>query len=111
MNQISNIIIFKFIHNAWHGLIKYEDYLLIDKKIIKYKPSVGPSYLLIIKNIKNDKYYRITYTNEYKSNSYKYDKTSLDECIEVIPDKKETIVYFSEQEMLDDILKLSNELI
>ena len=77
-------IITMFADKAWDGLIKYEEYLLIEKKIINYS-SGKITCSLILK--KTDKFYKVLYTTLYKS-LFNY-KITIDSITEVFPETKE----------------------
>jgi len=99
-------IINKFIHGGWQGLTKVDDYILIDKRITKFTIGQGPSYLFILENIKTGKFYKVEYSVFYKNALFVPAKIVINEPLEVFPDKKQTVFYATENELLDEVLKM-----
>jgi hypothetical protein len=102
-------ILNKFIHGAWQGLIKIEEFIIADKQVTGFCPGEGPSYLLIIKNNKLNKYFKVEYTVVYKKSYFMHDKIKYKPIVEVYPEKKEFTVYTSETQILEDINKKFEE--
>ena len=102
-------ILNKFIHGAWQGLTKIQEYYIVDKHIISFYAGEGPTYCLIIKNLKIDKYYQVEYTVIYKESRFIHNKVKMKPIIEVFPDKKEITVYKTEKQLLEDIHKKFEE--
>ena len=82
---------------------------MFDKQIVSFYPGEGPTYNLIIKNIKTDKYYKVEYTVLYKSSRFMHDSVKMRPILEVFPEKKEIIVYTTETQLLEEINKKFEE--
>ena len=95
-------IVTLFANKAWDGLIKYEDYVLINKNITKYAYG-NVSFSLILKNVKTNKYYQVLYTTIYTS-YYNFEVT-INKITEVVEEPIQTTVWRTGDEILDDIIK------
>ena len=95
-------IINLFTEKAWDGFIKYENYVLIDKNVLKY--SYGKvSFLIILKDIETNIFYKVIYTTVYKS--YCDFKITINKIVQVEPEVSNNTVWRTGEEILDDIIK------
>lgn len=102
-------ILNKFIHGAWQGIKKIEEFIVEDKKVLGFRSGEGPTYCLIIKNIKTEKYFKVEYTVVYKKSYYIHEKIKMKPVEEVFPEKKEITVYTPASEILDMVHKKFEE--
>lgn len=96
-------ILNKFIHGAWQGIIKIEEFIVVDKKVLSFYPGEGPTYSLIFKDVKTNKYYQLVYTVVYKKSIFVSEKVKMKPLEEVFPEKKETTVYVPASEILKSV--------